>query len=225
MAPISTLVDHLDFIVRSGGNKIVGLSSTSRFTKLASHDAHDAALARSLADSEALLGEWASLHNATWTVLRPTLIYGDGRDRNICEIARFIRRFGFFPLFGRACGRRQPIHVADVAQAICAAAVSTAARNVAYNISGAETLTYRAMVERIFARCGRRVLAPGVPLPVFQLGVGLVRLIPRYRSWSASMAERMNLDMVFDHSAAAADFGFAPRAFDLADSDLPYSEG
>ncbi len=56
-----------------------------------------------------------------WVILRPTLIYGHGRDKNITEIARFIRRFGFFPLLGKANGLRQPIHVEDVAEACFAA--------------------------------------------------------------------------------------------------------
>jgi nucleoside-diphosphate-sugar epimerase len=221
MAPIWSLPEHFDLIARCGGSRIVALSSTSRYTKLASRHSDDATLARRLIDGETVLRDWAAAHNATWTVLRPTLIYGDGRDKNIAEIARFIRRFGFFPLFGRASGMRQPIHVADVAHAVCAAALAPAAEGAAYNISGGETLTYRAMVERVFARCGRRAIAPSIPMPVFQAAVGVVRVIPRYRHWSAAMAERMNIDMAFDHSAAATDFGFAPRPFDLMDGDLP----
>jgi hypothetical protein len=31
------------------------------------------------------------------------------------------------------------------------------------------------------------------------------------------MADRMSTDMVFDHSAAANDFGYAPRPFTLGD--------
>jgi hypothetical protein len=35
------------------------------------------------------------------------------------------------------------------------------------------------------------------------------------------MAERMNRDMVFDHSEAQRDFGFNPRAFALTLEDIP----
>ncbi len=64
---------------------------------------------------------WAASHGVEWIILRPTLIYGLGRDKNIAEIARFVRRFGFSPLFGKAKGLRQPLHAQDVAGACIAA--------------------------------------------------------------------------------------------------------
>jgi len=48
-----------------------------------------------------------------------------------------------------------------------------------------------------------------------------MRLLPRYRHWSVAMAERMNSDLVFDHSDAERDFGFSPRPFWLSLEDLP----
>jgi hypothetical protein len=46
-------------------------------------------------------------------------------------------------------------------------------------------------------------------------------VLPRFRKWSFSMAERMQIDMVFDHAAATRDFGFNPRPFQVDKSDLP----
>ena len=154
-------------------------------------------------------------------ILRPTLIYGLGRDRNICEIARFIRRFGFFPLFGKANGLRQPIHAKDVANACLAALDAPAAANRAYNIAGGETLTYRDMVGRVFAALGRRPFVLTVPLRGFRLAATMLRSLPRYRQWSASMAERMNQDLVFEQIEPMRDLSFYPRGFDLTAEDLP----
>ena len=145
----------------------------------------------------------------------PTLIYGGGRDGNISEIARLIRRFGFFPLVGQGLGLRQPVHGADVAAA-CVAALNTAkASNREYNLSGAEVLPYGEMVGRVFAAVGRRPRFLVVPLGVFKLALVGLRLLPRYRHWSAAMAQRMNQDLVFDHADAARDLGFRPRPFTL----------
>ncbi len=91
-----------------------------------------------------------------WVILRPTLIYGFGRDKNIAEMARFIRRFGFCPVLGKAAGLRQPIHAEDVAAACLAALQTPCAANRAYNISGGATLTYRDMVARVFSALDRR---------------------------------------------------------------------
>ena len=175
-----------------GARRVVALSSTSRFTKDDSSDPEEQAIALRLADAEARVQAWAASHGVEWIILRPTLIYGRGRDKNIAEIARFVRRFGFFPLFGKANGLRQPLHAHDVAGACLAALDSPVAANRAYNLSGAETLPYRDMVARIFSALGRPVRLLPVPLFVFRFAVALLRLVPRYRNWSPAMAERMN---------------------------------
>ena len=59
-----------------------------------------------------------------------------------------------------------------------------------------------------------------MPLWAFRLAVAALRVLPRYRRWSAAMAERMNSDLVFDHSAAARDLGFRPRGFKLSRLDV-----
>jgi uncharacterized protein YbjT (DUF2867 family) len=95
------------------------------------------------------------------------------------------------------------------------------AANRAYNLSGGETLAYREMVARVFAALGRPARLVTVPLWAFRLAVAVLRRLPRYRHWSAAMAERMNRDLVFDHADAARDFGFKPRGFALVAEDLP----
>lgn len=221
VAPIWVLPDYFSLIEASGARRLVALSSTSRFTKVGSGDTAENVVAARLIEGEARVQAWAESRGIEWVILRPTLIYGLGRDKNIAEMARFIRRFGFFPVLGKATGLRQPIHAADVAGACVAALTAPEAANRAYNISGGETLAYRDMVARVFAALGRRTRLLTVPLWAFRLAVAVLRRWARYRHWSAAMAERMNRDLVFDHAEAARDLGFKPRGFVLAAEDLP----
>lgn len=221
VAPIWVLSAHFAMLEAHGARRVIVLSSTSRFTKDDSSDPHEQATARQLAEAEARVQAWAQNRNVEWVILRPTLIYGLGRDKNITEIARFARRFGFFPVFGKANGLRQPIHAMDVADACLAALQSAGAANRAYNISGGETLAYRDMVRRVFAAMGCRARLLTVPLWVFRLAVSVLRHLPRYRQWSTAMAERMNRDLVFDHAEATRDLDFKPRMFTLTAVDLP----
>ena len=220
-APVWVLPDYFGLLEEHGAKRVVVLSSTSRFTKDDSTDPKEQAVALRLADAEAHIREWAESRGVELVILRPTLIYGLGRDKNIAEIARFIRRFGFFPLLGEANGLRQPVHAADVAGACLAALQAPCAANRIYNISGGETLTYRNMVARIFSALDCRPRLLTVPLWAFRLALAMLRLLPHYRQWSATMAERMNRDLVFDHTEATRDLGFTPRAFVLAVTDLP----
>lgn len=219
-APIWATAERFPLLERHGAQRIVALSSTSIFTKAASPNGPDAKLARDLLAGEDLLQRRAVARGVGWTILRPTLIYGNGADKNVSEIARIISRFGFFPLFGEAKGLRQPVHAADVASACIDALQVPAASNKAYNISGGETLSYRAMAERIFHTLGRPVVTPRVPLVVFEMAVAIAnRLLPG-KNWSSAMAARMNLDMAFDHSEATRDFGFSPRPFAISVADV-----
>jgi uncharacterized protein YbjT (DUF2867 family) len=136
VAPIWVLPEHFSLLESCGLRRLLVLSSTSRFTKDDSSDVQEQAIAQRLADAEAQAQAWAASRGVEWVILRPTLIYGLGRDKNLCEMARFVRRFGFFPLLGAAQGLRQPIHAQDVASACLAALRAPAAANRAYNISG-----------------------------------------------------------------------------------------
>lgn len=221
VAPIWILPDYFGLLDAHGVRRVVVLSSTSRFTKNDSSDPQEQVQSNHFNEAEARLQSWAESRGVEWVILRPTLIYGLGRDKNISEIARLIRRFGFFPLFGKANGLRQPIHAADVAADCLAALQAPGAVNRAYNITGGETLKYREMVSRVFSLLGRRPRLLTVPLWAFRLALNGLHLVPRYRHWTAAMAERMNRDLVFDHADAVRDLGSRHRPFVLTKEDLP----
>lgn len=221
LAPIWILPAYFNLLVAQGVQRIVVLSSTSIFTKEDSCDSGEKMTAQRLLEGEANLRAWAKQHGVSWVILRPTLIYGQGRDKNITEIIRFIRRFKFFPLLGSAKGLRQPVHARDVAIACLSAFLASNVTNQAYNISGGETLTYREMIERIFQRLNQPPHFVTIPRWIFRLTVYTLRQLPHYRHWTVAMAERMNRDLIFDSSEAVRDFGYSPRPFLLGKEDLP----
>lgn len=223
LAPIWVLPDYFSMLMAHQAKRIVALSSTSIFTKETSPDPSERNTADKLRDGEQHFIAWAEANRIEWVILRPTLIYGLGQDRNICEIARFISRFGFFPLLGAAQGLRQPVHVEDIATACVAVLQSARVVNHAYNLSGAEKLSYREMVGRVFRIMGKPERFINIPLFVFRSAVACLRMLPRFRNWSAAMAERMNTDLVFDHADAVRDFGFSPKLFRPGKVDIPIS--
>jgi len=211
--PLWAISDHFPLLEARGVRQLVALSSTSRFTKLHSANSTERAVAARLAAAEETVARWAAAAGVTATVLRPTMIYDGIHDQNIAAIARFIRRWGFFPVVGQAAGLRQPVHADDVAAA-CLAALTFPGLRAAYDLSGGETLSYRDMVQRIFAWLSRPSRLVTVPPAVFRAAAPLVSRLPGLHALPA-MAERMNRDLVFDHVAAEQDLGFQPRPFTL----------
>lgn len=171
VAHIWVIKDYEEMLARCGVQRLVCISSTSRFTKTDSSSEYEEALVQRLEQGEDHLQKWCEANQVAWTVLRPTLIYGRSTDRNLSEIVKLIRKWRFFPLFGSGHGLRQPVYVDDVAQACIRALYSSSAHNRAYNISGAEVLSYREMVTRIFRTMGMPVRFFRIPLPLFSVAL------------------------------------------------------
>lgn len=220
-APIWTLPNYFDFLLSFKLQRIVVLSSTSRFTKQNSSNLNEQVIAQKLIEGEKSLAFWANLHAIEWIVLRPTLIYGYGRDKNVAEIAHFIQRYGFFPMLGNANGLRQPIHGDDVSAACFLALWAGHISNRAYDITGGETLSYRQMVERVFTALKRTPRIITVPFWIFRVATSLINLFPRYKHWNMTMATRMNQNLVFESIEAKQDLNFSARPFRLETKDLP----
>lgn len=219
-APLWLLPPHIQRLAENGASRILCYSSTSALTKRGSASPSDRRLAGMLASAEVALGEQSGGLGLATTIFRPTMIYGYGRDDNITAIARFIGRFGFFPVAGHARGKRQPIHVDDAAQAAVSALGSSASHGRTYVLGGGETLAYRAMVARIFEAMGRPSRILRVPLALYRAVLGVAGLLGA--SVTPSMADRMNLDMVFDDRQARDDLAFAPQGFlEHPGRDLP----
>ena len=220
LAPIWVISSHSSMLLNYKCKRIVCLSSTSRYTKADSASDNDRVVVRKLVTAENELTIWCEKNQISCLVLRPTLIYGASKDKNIASIASIIKKFGFFPLIGKADGLRQPIHLNDVAIACIKLLKMTVVENGFYNISGAETISYREMVTRVFQALGKRPIFLPLPRFVFVFMVSLFRFLPLFRGVSISMVDRMNQDMAFDHSKATQDFGFKPSPFILSSKDL-----
>jgi nucleoside-diphosphate-sugar epimerase len=209
--PIWLLPALVPALHSAGIQRLVCFSSTSVFGKQTSRSAYEQGQVAALTKGEVATTEACGRAGIALTILRPTLIYGKGRDQTITAAARFIRRFGCFPILGRAAGLRQPVHADDLAAAALTALAAPSSFGQSYNLGGAETLTYRAMIERVFAALGRPPRLLSVPfLPFAAAALGRLRGNPVL---TADVARRMNVDLVFDDGAATRDFGYAPRKF------------
>ncbi len=225
-APLWVVPNYLPALAQCGAQQLIALSSTSAVTKATSADPTERRVAAQLFAAETAITQWADAHQVAWTLLRPTLIYGNGADRNVTVIARFVRRWRFWPLVGGGCGLRQPIHVEDVAAAVIAALLTPAARCRTLTLTGGETLTYRAMVMRIAQAVGVRCCllpVPAAPLHALApLWPQLTRLLPGLPQGMIGMLLRMACDQAFSAPETAQILPqWQPRPFVLTPNDLP----
>ncbi|MGO3127357.1 MAG: NAD-dependent epimerase/dehydratase family protein [Luteimonas sp.] len=194
--------------------RVVAFGSTSDATKQAAHDPGERELAMRLRTSGERVFAAAQARGAAATLLRPTLVYGSGRDRNLSLIVALARRSGVFVLPADARGRRQPVHVDDLATAAQAAVDAPAAHGQTFALPGGETLDYRTMVARTLAclqPAPRLLVLPGL---LFDAALWAAHRAGRLQGLPPGAVTRMREDLVFDPAPAREAFGYAPRTFD-----------
>ena len=195
--------------------RVVAFGSTSLDTKQTSGDAYERDIVARLQAAEKIVFDTASANGAAATLLRPTLVYGAGRDQTLARIAAMARRLRFFVLPHGATGKRQPVHVDDLAAAAVAVVDVPATHARAYALPGGETLAYRDMVARTLAALDSPARLWTFPMPVFRAMLSLARLAGVMRGLTDEAVARMREDLVFDATPAQRDFGYAPRPFEL----------
>ncbi len=189
---------------RAGVKRAVFLSSTWRFSRFRTPEVASVIAGEAAAEASRLEA----------TLLRPTMIYGPGDDRNISRMRDYLRRRRVVPIFGSGERLVQPVYVADVAEAVAAVLDRSGTVGKAYEIAGKSPLVYTKLIDTLCRALGRTVLKVYLPislsLPLVKL-YGWASKTPRI---TPDQVRRMGEDRAFDISDAERDLGYAPRGFE-----------
>ncbi len=190
-------------ILAAGTKRAVFISTTAIFTNLNA----GSKTARMAAEKT------ISTSRLDWTILRPTMIYGSPRDRNMVRLIRYLKKWPVVPVIGSGENLQQPVYVGDVAKAVVDCLSCDRTVEKAYNIPGGTSLSYNQIIDTIAGLMGRSMMKIQFPVkPVVSALQALERggwLLPI----KAEQALRLNEDKAFDFSNASADFGYSPCSF------------
>lgn len=203
--PLDGLAEWLAGWTSADNMRLVAISSMSAESKRNSVVPDDRRVSQRLRDGEQRLVEQCRRLGIDWTVLRPTMIYGAGLDRNLTPIARRAARWRIFPI-PDGNGLRQPVHAEDVAIASIRALRHPEACGRIIEIGGGERLGVADMFERVRESLSRPTLP--VRLPGWLLRAG-ARLQPVLRG----PLGRLETDLVADNSEVERLLGVHPRPF------------
>ena len=190
---------------------LVAFSSTSLESKAESTDSAERALAARLGRAEAELSDACARRGIALLLLRPTLIYGCGLDRNLTRLAQAARRLGVLPLPRSSGGLRQPVHADDLAALALSAEPVPGVRSFA--LAGGETLAFRDMAARVLACLDERPRLVMLPDVVFGALNGALRVLRPHAALAPTQVRRLAEDLVFDDTPARRTLGWRPRGF------------
>lgn len=199
---------HAESILRSakeaGVKRGIFISTTAIFTQL-----NAGSKSVRLAAEEAIQAS-----DLDYTILRPTMIYGSKRDRNMWRLIRLLRITPIMPIFGDGESLQQPIFVDDVAGAVLLALQTDATIGKSYNIAGKAPLTYNQVIDTVASTLGKRVWKLHLPyMPIVRMLQFTERMKLRLPI-KAEQVLRLNENKAFSYEEAQRDFGFNPRSFE-----------
>uniref|UniRef100_A0A7C4PFV4 NAD-dependent epimerase/dehydratase family protein n=1 Tax=Anaerolinea thermolimosa TaxID=229919 RepID=A0A7C4PFV4_9CHLR len=191
-------------ISAAGIRRAVFISTTAIFTSLnAASKAARMAAERTIADS-----------CLNWTILRPTMIYGSSRDRNMARLIRYLKLWPVVPVIGSGENLQQPVYVEDVARSVVDCLFTDRTVGKAYNIPGKMALSFNQVIDTIAVIMGRRILKIHFPVKPVVSTLHAIERLGLQPPIKAEQILRLNEDKTFDFQDATADFGYSPRSFE-----------
>ncbi len=98
-----------------------------------------------------------------WTIVRPTLVIGDGGGVEFRMFADFVCKFPVYPMPGGGVSKKRPVRSVDLVKGIAAAGLTRDAVGKTYALAGPEVMTMAEMARRVLKQAGLRYWM--VPLP------------------------------------------------------------
>jgi len=159
-----------------------------------------------------------------WTILRPTLAWGDPKAVEYAAFARIVAKVPVLPLPGGGKAIKSPVHVDDLAEAFDAALFRKDADPGILDLCGPERVSLSEMARRIRSARGRFGCILPVPSTASRLAI-----LAHARIWTAlgwePRADRQTWtglveDACPDPEPARISLGWTPRMFDPASDGL-----
>lgn len=148
-----------------------------------------------------------------YLVLRPSMIYGNKRDKNIHKIVRFIKHFKFFVVFGPGDNIMHPIHFNDLGAALFASINSPSLAGY-YDVAGKYPMTYSEIIHSIFDYLELNPFIVRVPIWLALLISHLFSFLPcRMRLFTREQVLRLTEHKLFDYRPLRDNLKYNPIGF------------
>ena len=148
-----------------------------------------------------------------FVIVRPTMIYGNGKDNNVRKIVLYLKNHNVFPLFNGGNSLVQPVYYKDISNALIRLLKNKRCWGKSFNLPGKEPLTYKNFIEIIAEAIGKRVKFIHLPVyPTAEIAEILHKLIPSF-PLNKERILRTTEDRAFDYKEAKECFGYSPLSF------------
>lgn len=154
----------------------------------------------------------AASRGIEWTIVRPTLVIGDGGGIEYNMFARYVSRFPVYLMPGGGRCLKRPVRSVDLVKGIAAAGLSEKAAGKTYALAGSKVLSMAQMASAVLQAKGKRHLMVALPW-------WLSRKLTVLKSWIGGKpvtAEQALAGFLYDAAPsieeAECDLGYKPQS-------------
>lgn len=204
IANIKFSIPLVEAAVKNSVLWVIGVHTTGRYSKFKS------ASFEYISIEDKLLAE----RKVDLTIIRPTMIYGSMKDKNMSKLVKFLAKSPVFPIFGDGSNLMQPVRAQDLAQAYYDILNnSEVTKNKEYNLSGLDEIRYEKIIKIVSSYLDKKVFLVKLPINLsYRLSKLANKIIPNFPI-NEEQVLRMQEDKVFSHEEAKKDFGYNPLSF------------
>lgn len=167
-----------------------------------------------LKHDEAIYKEKFNKNMIRYVFIRPTMIFGSTRDKNICIFTRWINKYRFFPIVKSGKATIQPVHKDDLALAYYRILMNTAnLKQTEYIVSGKEELTLLELFSAISDVLDKKTIFFNVPFCLAKLFFDTLYLLSFHRIDFREKLDRLTENRAYPHSAIAEELNYCPKPF------------
>jgi NADH dehydrogenase len=146
-----------------------------------------------------------------YTILRPTLVYGEKGGQEFDMYLNYLKKFPVVPFIGNGAPLKRPVYVEDVNAGLLAVCGNEKTFGKTYNLSGGEAVSMNDFTRLCLKLMGME-RKPVIHLPVWlcRMIAVLMKLVMSDPPLKWQVIAGITQDANLDPSEAMTDFGYAP---------------
>ena len=146
-----------------------------------------------------------------WTILKPSLIWGE-RDGFFNIVAALVKiPAPAVPVPGNGKSRFQPVWVGDVARAVVQVLGDPTSVRRSYELGGPRYWTYTEITQEVARALGKRRIVIPMPVPLISLVAGVSEAVRLPFPVATDQLRQLALDNIGATDAVERELGFVPR--------------
>lgn len=153
--------------------------------------------------------------NISWTLIRPTMIFGSREDHNISTFMHWLNKYPLFPIVKKGAALLQPVNKNDLAQAYYLILSNREnVKNKEYIVSGERAMSLKETLRAIGKSIGKNNTFINVPMPIASFGANMLYILSFKRLDIREKLFRLSENRAFEHTAISEELGYSPKPFE-----------